>query len=372
MADPRFARLASDPRFLRAKKDEHKVALDDRFAHMLKSDEFGSKAKVDKKGRKVDSSVPSDLRKFYKIENEVESESEDEKLDLARGEGVESSDEEEEIIMEQAEEIEEEIPTGDETHRFAVVNLDWDYVKAKHLYKLFDAFKGTLGAVKSVSIYPSEFGKQQMSKEFSAGPPSVVFDNDEGKDFNMTALRKYQVDRLKYYYAVVQCDSVSTATNIFNQCDGSEFESSANFLDLRYVPDEMEFEEKSKDIATEPPLTYQPVEFVTKALQHSKVALTWDVDDPDRFQTTRKNFSKEDIKEMDFKAYLASDSDSEDEDLKAKYKALIQSDEEEENENMEITFNPGLTERASKLLEDRKDLEVFVPLIVGQEGRDCV
>jgi hypothetical protein len=49
--------------------------------------------------------------------------------------------------------------------------------------------------------------------------------------------------------------------------------------------------------------------FITTALQQSTVRLTWDETDPRRVQTTMKNFSKDDILDMDFKAYLASSSD---------------------------------------------------------------
>jgi hypothetical protein len=84
--------------------------------------------------------------------------------------------------------------------------------------------------------------------------------------------------------------------------------------------------------------------------------LTWDADDVDRQKTTRRHFSKQDLKDMDFKAFLASDSESEvDEDLKTKYKSLLAGDEEDEEvEDMEITFAPGLSEKAAKLLEEKR------------------
>ncbi|KAJ2997575.1 pre-rRNA-processing protein esf1 [Globomyces sp. JEL0801] len=372
--DKRFQRVHNDPRFIKAKKDAHKISLDNRFKHMLKDEDFASTAKVDKKGRKQSSKSPKELERFYKLESdeEIDAETDGKRLDMARGEGLESSDEDvEEEGIESDEEVEadqgpwadEVIPTGDETKRFACVNLDWDHVKAKDLYKVFDAFKPANGLIKSVGIYTSDFGKERMALEAVQGPPSTIFANthenvktDKGKDFNMAQLRKYQVDRLRYFYAVVECDSLHTSTTIFKACDGSEFESTSNFFDLRYVPDEMSFEDDPVDEASEAALVYEPVEFVTHALQHSNVKLTWDGEDPDRIKTTKRKFTKDDLKAMDFKAFLASDSDEEedaDPELKAKYQSLLAgSEEEDEEEELEITFAPGLSEKAAKRIEE--------------------
>lgn len=56
---------------------------------------------------------------------------------------------------------------------------------------------------------------------------------------------------LRYYYAVVECDSSATADYIYKACDRLEFELSSNVLDLRFIPDDMEFKHPPRDIATE-------------------------------------------------------------------------------------------------------------------------
>lgn len=269
---------------------------------------------------------------------------------------------------------------------------------------MFSGFKGEKGAIRSVKIYPSEFGKERLEREEREGPPPEIFkkagskvkldeDADSSDDEEVTekslikdqteegneeidseALRQYQLDRLKYYYAVVDCDSVETAKSICEACDGAEYESSANFFDLRYIPDGMEFDDIPRDEAFGAPENYKPNEFTTQVFQHSNVKLTWDEDDADRIKVTRQNFSKQDLDDMDFKAYLASsdEEDSEDEDdieaARRKYRALLSGgnkdsddsdadSDDDKNQEMEITFAPGLSEAAAEMLEAKKQRE---------------
>jgi Uncharacterized conserved protein len=55
--------------------------------------------------------------------------------------------------------------TDEVTHRLAVMHMDWDRIKAKDLMVLFNSFLPQGGSIHSVTIYPSEFGKQRMAEE---------------------------------------------------------------------------------------------------------------------------------------------------------------------------------------------------------------
>ncbi|KAK9456771.1 hypothetical protein V1511DRAFT_495248 [Dipodascopsis uninucleata] len=392
--DPRFAGVHSDPRFARPKKKDTKVVLDKRFKTKIAEDEeFQQQKRVDRYGRKVSSDpLAKELQRYY-LEEEDDEEIPKRRFDPARGEGLEDSSSDEEETDEEVDEedvfestVQEDIdniPRGDETSSFAVVNMDWDNVRAEDLMVAFSGFVPKDGRIISLTIYPSEFGKERIAREEVEGPPREIFrqyvsddeDNEEinektiikedtGEDFDSSKLRKYQLQRLRYYYAVVKCDSVKTARSIYNGCDGTEYESTANFFDLRYIPEGMEFDEKPKEVCTEVPTIYRPNVFVTDALQHSKVKLTWDATPNDRIQLSKRAFSRKEIEEMDFKAYLASDSDGSDfdddenlskEKLREKYRSLLSeknetgfgTKHEEDDVDMEITFTPGLSENAS-------------------------
>ena len=119
-----------------------------------------------------------------------------------------------------------------------MVNLDWEHVRAIHLYKIFSSLvspsaaavasgsksNGTAkvatvpvvrGKVLSVRVYPSQFGKERMAREEKEGPPAelfkkkrdlkaedinerTIYEVGEGEDVDEDALRKYQLERLRY------------------------------------------------------------------------------------------------------------------------------------------------------------------------------
>ena len=83
---------------------------------------------------------------------------------------------------------------------------------------LFSSFKPQGGIVHSVTIYPSDFGLERMAQEDIAGPVELVEGGEgeeggvEGEKYSQEKLRGYQLKRLQYYYAVVECDSRGRAS----------------------------------------------------------------------------------------------------------------------------------------------------------------
>lgn len=338
-------------------------------------------------------------------------------IDRARGEGVSSSsesDSESSSDESSSEDFEEElgtqeeltvdntgnIPLGDATTRFAAVSMDWDRIRAVDLMVAFSSFVPKHGRIISIQIFPSEYGKQRIAQEDLEGPAREDFEvtrktkskkgmtnsnNDDseeeeeeikrsliqedlGEEVDSSKFRKYQLRRLQYYYAVVTCDSVSTAKAIYDSCDGTEYESTANFFDLRYIPEDMVFEDMPHDECSHIPSNFKPSNFITDALQHSKVKLTWDETPMERKQLATRAFSQKEIDDMDFKAYLASDSDSDvDENRKQDYKELLgsilpkgKSKKGEEDVDMEITFTPGLDEQTGQMSDSDEEEETTI------------
>ncbi|KAF9044598.1 hypothetical protein BDZ89DRAFT_1127998 [Hymenopellis radicata] len=375
MSDSRFSRLRSDPRFRRPKKAKSKVVVDERFKSVFaqeKKSKNKSAGRVDKYGRPLSASHEQDnLRRFYRIEDEDEIPDEPKLPDYARGQVLlESSDEEDaskaqddsdesdidgfvsvglrgehsdvEIDLDESQTAElsaqaaaysqehPQIEEGDRTRRIAVVNLDWDHVRAKHLYKICSSLvsptapssragssrKATTsqvrGQVKSVRVYPSDFGKERMAREEKEGPPAELFKTKS--DSKEEALRKYQLERLRYYYAVIECDSVDTALIYTMNWRGLSW-NALQMCSTQFHPDEMTFENPFRDEATEDTGTQtKSLDFVTDALRHSKVKLTWTRMILKRNQVTRRPFSRKEIEEDNFQTYLASSSSDSEQD----------------------------------------------------------
>ncbi|KAL8294639.1 hypothetical protein RB597_007745 [Gaeumannomyces tritici] len=374
----RSAKTKLDKRFSRMLKDDEFTVTSkvDRYGRKLKSD---SKKKAlerlyepeDEESDGDDDSEGGDKPEELQVDNDEvlkrELRAADKKYDPARGGGFDTSDSESDddddddepdievdenagASIQRFQDEQADVPLGDVTNRIAIVNIDWDNIKSTDLFAVFSSFVPQGGRIIKVSVYPSEFGKERMAQEEVEGPPKEIFkkksgdddsvedsekddedDEDEDEkikdelleegddqDFDSDALRSYQLDRLRYYYAIMECSDEATAETIYREVDGREYLASSNFLDLRFVPNDTTFDDEPRDECAEVPAGYKPVEFVTDALQHSKVKLTWDMhpDDVARKDTINRAFkgSRNDIAENDLRAYLASDSEDDEGD----------------------------------------------------------
>ncbi|KAL4707825.1 hypothetical protein ACJJTC_001771 [Scirpophaga incertulas] len=454
LKDDRFAKYLNDPKYRQIPKHERKVKIDKRFQSMFNDEKFKVKYTVDKRGRPVNECSTENLRKYYDLETESDSEDDDidsyetpgqfvrripenevreqdevesqnDKLvggkldkktkqrlldldiDYARGEGVlisdSSSDEASTDVEDDSDhehewgELDADAETTEEsTERLAICNMDWDNIKAADLMVLLNSFLPPGGVIHSITIYPSEYGLQRMQEEEVRGPIELTDKiqndlsedeaNEEGSSYHMEKLRRYQLNRLKYYYAVVVCDSVTTADKLYNECDSMEYESSATRLDMRFIPSDVTFDQEPREVCTKlPDMTkYKPRLFTTTALQQAKVELTWDATNPNRAQTIRSALDGK-IDDLDLKEYLASSSEDDDNSQEAdedldqdddpitKYKSLLEHIEKKEESKsnkdmeMEITWGLGLKDKAEELvkkkLNEGKNMTPFEKMI---------
>ncbi|GET93758.1 hypothetical protein, conserved [Leishmania tarentolae] len=291
--------------------------------------------------------------------------------------------------------------------RVAVVNCDWDHVRAVDLYAILFHALPLGGQLLDVSVYISEFGKRMLQHEKMHGPDLWVHDGDadiatdiehdaeegsggtmpeveelpedisedavseprsdgwtdddpkmmteqgeDGEWFSDGKYRRYEMDRMKYYYAVATFDSADTAAMVYNELDGMDIEASGVVLDLRYVDDQEKFENPVSR-ADRIPANFKPLaSFKMRAVSQSKFRISWDQDDVFRHQSLQDSFTGT-TEEDDLAAYLAPpDSDDEvdgnplDQEKKARekrnirrrYAALLEEvggipEEREEDEN---------------------------------------
>jgi hypothetical protein len=226
---------------------------------MLRDGDFSRKASVDRYGRRLPKDTgKKELERFYRMDEEngdgLDDDEEVErelkrvegKYDPAREGGFssssESSSEEEEEddggeavgadedglgLLDKRVQQGIDVPMGEVSSRLAVVNLDWDNIRAVDLMAVFSSFKPPQGRILKVTVYPSEFGRERMEREEMEGPPKEIFTSnaedleesedasdesegsdeemkkptikeDAGEEFDSTKLRQYQLERLRY------------------------------------------------------------------------------------------------------------------------------------------------------------------------------
>ncbi|VDL72672.1 unnamed protein product [Nippostrongylus brasiliensis] len=443
LEDERFAHLRSDPKFSGLSNREKKVTIGKRFAAALTDDKFANHAKVDKYGRRVrrKGGVLGDLYQLEDSEEEDEEqesstdkaekeesgearkgknsastqhddegksdenpesdEEEDDdapiKLDLARGEGNVSSSEDDdsdsdsegdgglqiELDLAHLDDDAEQVEWS--SSRLAACNLDWNLVHCEDLMVIAKSFTPPGGAVKRIAIYLSDFGAERLEEEDKYGPrlqlskPIDEYDGGEMDEETKLAMRKYQVDQLRYYYAVIECDSVKTAEAIYAECDGYQFESSNLKMDLRFVPDDMEFDkDRIKEELCDGDVNvskYKSKEKLKSSVTQTNACIGWDETEELRsrkFTEAFKNrFSNDEDAARDL---IACSDDEEDEEAEKKRQALLsllgnkeevdgleKEDGEQEEEEDESDDDHIDVKKNNKVDEEEKGITTIAP-----------
>jgi hypothetical protein len=122
---------------------------------------------------------------------------------------------------------------------------------------------------------------------------------------------------MRYYYAVIHCNSPQTAEKIYEEYNNYEFELSNIRLNLSYISDSLKFPQEAKETANElpPGYSFEASNSLTRALNHTKVKLTWDETDPKRlrkFDRIMNAANPDDIDDDEYREFLASGTEEED------------------------------------------------------------
>jgi hypothetical protein len=190
---------------------------------------------------------------------------------------------------------------GEETRRLALVNLDWEQLRAVDIFALLQSVVPERGggALLRVAVHPSNYGLARMEEEARHGPTrlfaAAVAASEaaaaaaaeggggggrrrgvlqpakasaasgagagRGARLDKELVRKYELNKLKYFFAVAEFDCAATAAAVYEAADGLEMENSSNVLDLRFVPDDTAFPAPPRDVAEGVPDDYAPCVF---------------------------------------------------------------------------------------------------------------
>ncbi|KAI3924502.1 hypothetical protein MKW98_032703 [Papaver atlanticum] len=179
----------------------------------------------------------------------------------------------------------ESIPQiGQETHRLAILRLDLSQVRAADLFGRMCHFLPKGGQIKSVGVYSTE---RRMKEDGPVG----LFDDKVDEIYKVPMLASEESRRR--YYGVVECDSTDTAKFVYKDFMNvfSYIGVTPKMLELRFLPDVMELDDRLHDIATEEPTTYggpdlvhllsaKDLEQIVVVPEHRNPKLLWDANAP--------------------------------------------------------------------------------------------
>lgn len=189
------------------------------------------------------------------------------------------------------EEIKESCIYGTSSSRIAILNLDWDVVELSDIYRTIQPFlpsnsnsnsdgaNETSDAIKSIKLYLSKYGKEMTEKEEKEGPRIEPRDNTEKSE--KIAIRRYLVERMKYYYCVVEMDSTEVAEAVYLAIDGVEIGNTMNYIDSRFIPGDVEIEDQLVEeySGKEKPGRSSSLQGSRSGIYHTRTTLRWEEDE---------------------------------------------------------------------------------------------
>lgn len=172
--------------------------------------------------------------------------------------------------------------------RLAMMNYDWENITVGDIFITLGSFLPAGGEILSVKKYLSQFGEEMLKKEQEEGP-LAAWDPEsskiEGKNeeidklndkLNDKNVRMYELNRLKYYYAVIEFDSEKTADFVYNNVNNMEIMNTGITVDLRAIPSDLKIPNPPVETVNEKPSKASSFNFFVKAKQHTNVEITWE------------------------------------------------------------------------------------------------
>jgi len=313
--DARFSAVRYDPTFLKMKQKERKVVVDKRFKNAAKSKEGKQHFVVEQKEEDLVNNAPTGQQLPTINDSEDESVFEGDLNDLI-GEVQEEYD----FLAEEEGVVREEISTK----RLALMNYDWAKITPGDIFVTFSSFLPVGGELKSVKLYKSDLGEEMLQKEAMYGPLSIwgeqdptqpieaeegqeEYEEEEEENVNVNAVRRYEIERLKYYYSVLEFDSAKTADFIYNNCNDFELENTGNKIDLRAIPDDLKIPKAPEEVCKEKPFKVSDLNFNTKAKTNTNVEITWEKEEKGNKHSALFEHELEDDAKIDMSKIIASD-----------------------------------------------------------------
>lgn len=147
-------------------------------------------------------------------------------------------------------------------------------------------------------------------------------------------IRLYQIQRSRYYFALVECYSKEIVEFLYEELNDMDADFCINYLDLRIIDDNCSLDDyRIKESCEKIPLNYKFYYCVTSPLKHTCAKALWD-ENPKRRRMLSTKFSEEELRELDWKEYLASSSDDEEENNEMEQKGKKKSVKKSTNSKM--------------------------------------